>query len=286
MKPFLGTDITTNAKNEQRNGDEFLVAVAPPSMVEAYERATEERIEIVRPQWGKKAIMVLFALAFLTTMGMALVSNRATQAGLVIIEQPLFIALMVLLALEIAAYLVLPHIFVRAGRAAENTDEAVSAANRLAQATAAIEQELAIPRDAGTMDVLAMNYKVKNGEVKYAEKTMQLYSHINMAFYVFTDSDTLCLANMECKYAIPRASLQGIRTVKQQVRLSQWNKDVPFNQGEYKAYRMNADQFGAIHAKPYYALMFTHEGEEWELYVPCYERATLETMTGLRVTEG
>ena len=39
MKPFLGVDLTTDKKNEQVNGNEFLVAKPSNTLVQSFERS-------------------------------------------------------------------------------------------------------------------------------------------------------------------------------------------------------------------------------------------------------
>ena len=59
------------------------------------------------------------------------------------------------------------------------------------------------------------------------------------------------------------------------------NKDVAFNDGEYKQYNMTANQFGQVFSKPYHVLEFEAGEEEWGIYFPCYELPTFKKLTGL-----
>ena len=78
------------------------------------------------------------------------------------------------------------------------------------------------------------------------------------------------------------SSLQAIHTIRKNIRIPSWNKDEAHNKGEYKKYKLNADDYGCIHVKPYHILEFLHNGESWGIYFPSYELSTFEVLTDLK----
>ena len=177
--------------------------------------------------------------------------------------------------------LILLWISKRKAKTVTKSPEVQECAAAVDDAVDKIFAELGIPEDAAEIDVLAFFYKEKDGEIKVCEKPMQLFSHVATAFKIFSDADNLYLANLNGKYAFPRAELQGIRRVDQKVRITNWSKSVKPTQGEYKSFKMTVDQFGSVHAKPHYILELMHEGEKWGIYFPCYELTAVESTTGL-----
>ena len=75
MKPFLGIDLTNDKKNDQLNGDEFLVAHPSSTLAQSFEHASkalEETIEkskLSRPlrnlRWCCGAIGIIFGFRIL-----------------------------------------------------------------------------------------------------------------------------------------------------------------------------------------------------------------------------
>ena len=47
MKPFLGIDLTTNKKNEQINGEEFVIAKPALSLTQSLESSSENVAETI-----------------------------------------------------------------------------------------------------------------------------------------------------------------------------------------------------------------------------------------------
>jgi len=113
---------------------------------------------------------------------------------------------------------------------------------------------------------------------------LQIAPYDNPIFHVFADSENLYFANLEGKYAFPLSSIKAINTVKETIRILEWNKDEQYNKGIYKEYKLREDDYGCIHSKCYHVMEIEHNGELWGIYFPCYELPTFEQLTGLKAT--
>ncbi len=65
-----------------------------------------------------------------------------------------------------------------------------------------------------------------------------------------------------------------------------WNKDEPYNKGEYRQYKIRTDDSDTVHFKTYYALELLHEGEEYEILFPAYDWKHIGALTGIQPVEG
>ena len=130
------------------------------------------------------------------------------------------------------------------------------------------EELLGVPENHGKVDVLSFRYTEKNGKVKIKEDIFYKFSNDEMKLY--RDKDNLCLADIECVYSIPIADIKGYVLKKKKAEMDEWNKDVPFNKGRYKQYKIATNDYGTIFCK-YYALQFADVFGEYELFFPVYE---------------
>ena len=102
-----------------------------------------------------------------------------------------------------------------------------------------------------------------------------------MEYKLFGDEENIYLASLHEKFAFPRQSLKGIRTVQKHIRLMDWNKEEAFNKGIYKEYALTRDNYGCIHCKWYHILEIEHKGETFGVYIPGYDLPTFEDIPGL-----
>ena len=160
-----------------------------------------------------------------------------------------------------------------------SADENAQVFSHWENTTDAVFAELSVPTDAKEVDVLSFFYKMNDGNIKVCEKGMQVTQYFNPIFKIFSDSEYLYLANLEGKYAFPLSSVMGIRTVKKHIRIAGWNKDIPYNKGIYKQYKLTIDNYGCIHCKSYHILELNHNGEIWGIYFPSYELPVIEEIT-------
>lgn len=284
MKPFWGIDLTENGNNEDFNGEELLVDNPSDTLKQMHEASVVQATATVQKaklplavriiEWvccGAAVVLLGSILRLLKSEGMAFdVVYRNTPwlfwvAGICLI-----------------AWLVLRIMEKQKAKTSLQSDESIQKLSHLEASTQSVYAQMNIPADAFDVDILCFYYKTDENGIKVWEKPMQLFSHFNCALKIFKDEEYLYIGSMEGKYGIALSSLNRIRTIAKKVRFSDWYKEVPFNAGIYKPYKMTKDQFGCIHSKPHYVLEFDHDGQLWGVYFPCYELPLFEELTGLK----
>lgn len=279
MKPFLGIDITENKKNDIFNGEEFVVEKPSEYMSEVLEDSTEEAVELIDKtelplalriiEWicGIVGMVLLFGIEVVIDEEVLTFSEVYNNAAI------LFWAAGVC----ILVWLVLLFLGHRKQKRVLNSEESENIFDKMDDVAENIFNELGVPENAPEVDILAFNYKMKNGIALPCKAEFE-----NLSYRVFTDSDNLYLADLECKYSFSLNSLRGISTVNKRITISNWNKETDYNKGEYKQYKMSADKYECfVYLKPYHILELVHNGEEWGIYFPCYELPLIESLTGL-----
>ena len=284
MKPFLGVDLTTDKKNEQPNGDIFIVQKPSLALTESLESCSEnveqaiEKSKLPLPvrivQWVCGAVAVLIA----SGIASALVDEDAVSLSQAYQNASWLFwlggACLVLWAFLFVIGLKKQHHVL-------GTDESELAFDNFDRSCDTILAQLNVPADSKEIDVLSFFYKTKGDDIKVCEKGMQIAPYLNPIFHAFSDSENLYLANLEAKYAIPLSAIKAIRSVKKTIRIEEWNKDEAYNKGIYKPYKLSEDDYGCIHCKTYHIVEFEHDNESWGIYIPCYELPVIEALTGL-----
>lgn len=285
MKPFLGIDLTTNKKNEQMNGEEFVVARPDLSLTQSLESSSEnveetiEKSKLPLPMrighWICGAVGVLVAIGILKALGG---EDSVTLAEAYQNASWLFW----LGGACLVAWALLKLISVRKEKNLLEAEESSQVFNHLDKTCDAILADLKVPQDSKEIDILSFFYKVKGDNIKVCEKGLQIAPYINPIFHIFTDSENLYLANLEGKYAIPLSKIKEIKSIKKTIRIIEWNKDEEFNKGIYKQYKLSEDNYGCIICKSYHILEFEHNNDLWGIYIPCYELPVIEEITGMK----
>lgn len=285
MKPFLGIDLTTNQKNEQVNGEEFVVAKPNLSLTRSLESTSENVDETIEKSklplpirighWICGAVGVLIAIGIIKALG--------GEDGVTLSEAYQNASWLFWLGGAcLVVWALLKLVSMRKEKNVLETEESSQAFNNLDKTCEAILADLKVPQDSREIDILFFFYKVKNDSIKVCEKGLQIAPYINPIFHIFTDSENLYLANLEGKYAIPLSQIEAIKSIKKTIRITEWNKDEAFNKGIYKQYKLSEDNYGCIICKGYHILEFEHENELWGIYFPCYELPLIEELTGLK----
>ncbi len=274
MKPFLGIDLTTNKKNEQINGTEFLVQTPSTALAKTLEVSSEKAEKTVEQSKLPKVFRIVQYVSGLT----ALLFASGILRGDVSLAEGYHNAPWVYWTAGISAavWLILWLCSKAKAKTVLETEESAQAFTHLEGTASAVYKELSVPDDAKDIDILLFFYKIKDGEIKVQEKALQIAQYLNPEFKIFTDEENLYLANLEGKYAFPLSSIVKIHTVKKHIRIAGWNKSEKYNKGIYKQYKLTTDNYGCIHCKQYYILEINHQGDSYGIYIPCYELRTLE----------
>ena len=272
MKPFLGIDLTNDKRNGENNGLEFLVQTPSPALANALEQSTEKAESTTQ---RAKLPLVFRIVQYICGFAALLIGVSILKADVDFVEgyhnAPEIhwigaVCAVVWLALWAWGKL--------KSKSVLEADESAQTFSHLEKTAEAVYNELSVPAGAQTVDVLMFFYKIKNDEIKVQEKG--LIQYLNPEFKLFADDENLYLANLEGKYAFPLSSVVKLHTVKKHIRIAGWNKDDGFNQGIYKQYKLTADKYGMIHCKQYHILEIAHEGENYGIYIPCYELPAFE----------
>ena len=277
MKPFLGIDLTLNKKNDQFNGNEFLVQKPSSALSESLEASTdkaEKTIEKSKLPLPFRIVKSMCGIVALLIAGGILKADVSLAEGYNNAPWLFWTA-----GICVLLWLILWLCSNRKAKSVLDTDESTQTFSHLDGVAHAVYSELAVPDDAKDIDILSFFYKIKDGEIKVQEKGMQVFQYFNPEFKIFTDEENLYLANLEGKYAFPLSSIVKLHTVEKHIRIAGWNKEEPCDKGIYKQYKLTTDNYGCIHCKQYYILEINHQGESCGIYFPSYELPTLEECT-------
>ena len=285
MKPVFGIDITTNKKNEHINSEEFIIQTTSKQKAEELKEKQENLLQTIEeskyPLWVRivKAICGFYALFVIVGVIKALpdvgFDQALRNAPILIISG--FLSLIVWLILQFFAKRKEKRVM-----SEQNAEQQVEALDTNCQS---IYDELTVPKDAASVDVLLFRYKVKNGKVIPKAIGLQMTEYMNLDVKIFKTEDNLCLADLENLFAFPLSSLQSIQTVKKHITIPSWNKDTEPTKDEFKPYKMGVDQYGRVHLKSYHILTLMHNGRIHGIYFPCYDLPAFESLTGLKAEE-
>lgn len=282
MKYFFGFDITDTSREPVYDGNCFAARGLPQSQQRALDDC-RTKLETLEKQAKLPLILrILKTVAMFVTMICIVSLLRAEVTLFQAYENAPWvfwsggIGAVVWALLAFMGYLT--------GKRVKDTEDYKFALRQVETVRANSLTMLGVPKSAVPVDVLSMHYTVKNGKIK--RKTIGIADYANPEMQVFSDEENLYLADVEVCYAIPRASLAGIRKVDKRISVPGWNKPVAFNKGMFREYKLEANKYGQIFMKPYYQLVIRQEGEEMVLEFPPYELPTFRKLTGQREFDG
>lgn len=271
MKPLFCVDLTDDQENEVINGDQWCAKRPSATQTEAMERMEEHLDDFLE----KASIpMVLRVIKW----GLLIIGLIATEILDFWEELDWWWLAMPFGMLAVSAVLFLIDFLRR--RSALASDEGVRASANLDTVKRNIFGELAVPPNAPDVDVLTFMYKVKNGEIVPKRNGMGDTTYDTAVHKIYVYNGNLCLADLTGRWDIPLSSIRGIRTVNKTVVIPDWNKETKHNKGDYKPFKIHTMDEGKYSFKPYHIVEFSMNGEDWGLYIPCYERPVLERLTG------
>lgn len=154
-------------------------------------------------------------------------------------------------------------------------------------AESVIEQsynDLKVPQDATQFDALVWLYKEKKNGKKV---TAMMYDNQRRLLNakIFKQDNYVCIADARTVWGIPVDNLVKIKKISKSVLVGSWHKAERYDKGQYKQYNIKLTGVGLLAIKPYCALQFAYEGEDFELFFPNYELETVCSITGLQVEE-
>lgn len=284
LKPFYGTDLTCDRKNEACNGYEFLIAKPSAALSDSLEKSVQNGLkQIWRSELPIAELTVKWicgCLGFVIFVGIF----RATADGSISFAQSYKNASFLYWAggICLAVWLLLAVIGLKREKAVLENAENSYAFSEVDSIAGNIYAELNVPPDAMEVDILNLNYVIKKGAVKPRTKRFEGTAWCNVVMNAFTDSENLYLANMSGKFCFPLSSLRKIHSVKKRILLPEWTKDEEITD---KKVELCIEHSGVVRVKKYYILELEHNGEAWGIYFPNYELSAIEALTGLTAEE-
>ncbi|MGN0492232.1 MAG: hypothetical protein ACI4F7_01170 [Acutalibacteraceae bacterium] len=237
MRPFLGIDLTEDKKNEQLNGEEFIIERVSSDMSETLSRSVEDAVDAVEgaklPLAARIVHWVCGLVGAVTAIG--LLKAVTGEDGITLAEAyqnaPWLFWITVACLL---VWLILTLLSHQKEKTVTESSKSSHAFSRLDTVTDNIFDELEVPSDTRAVDILSFNYKIKDGIPKAHEKGLDITPYNNFEFRAFTDSENLYLADLEGKYCFPLSSFCAIHTVNKRISVPDWNKETEPNKGIYK----------------------------------------------------
>ena len=281
MKPFLGIDLTIDKKNEQLNGNEFLIqepSFALSNHLETSMKNADETIansklpfplRIIKHLCGIMALLIIISIL---RADVTIAEAYQNAPGLFWVAP---ICAIIWLLLFISSYF--------KSKTVLETDESTQIFSHLDSISNEIYTELSVPFDAKEVDILLFFYKEKNGNIKVTTRGMQITEYFNPVFKIFTDNEHLYLANLDGKYAFPLSSIVKMHTIKKRIRIEEWHKEEQCTKGIYKPYKLTTDNYGCVICKYYHILEINHQGNSWGIYIPCYELPIFEEIININM---
>lgn len=282
MKPFLGIDLTNNSENEHQNGIEFLIQETPAEVISIVQKQST-RIENMEQKSQPSSLLqfiqygsIVFFLLTITTALKLDTPFSAKYHNAPWLYWSAAICGITGLILTISSRR-------KRKRFLHSSESLIS---QLKDSMKDVYKVLSVPDCAEEIDILSFFYTTDSNQIKIKKNTFPIYDFFSCNFKVYSDAETLYLVCLEGTYAFPLSSITAIRTIKKRVRiLGGWHKEIPYNKGFYKQFHLSFDSYGCIHCNHYYIAELTHSGKSYGIYIPCYDIAIFERLTGLNAQE-
>ncbi|MBQ9162163.1 MAG: hypothetical protein IJX74_02700 [Clostridia bacterium] len=286
MKPIFGIDITSDKNNETINGSEFITKTISKQKVEELESKQEKLDQTFNdsklPLWVRIIKYICGIYALLMLIGIIKALPEVGSLDQTFRNAPFLIVS----AVACGLIWVCLHFFAK--KKEDHVLEEQNADLQMEEIDIDIQEmydELNIPSDAASVDVLGFAYKVKRGEVCVQARPFETTVFFNFDLKIYATDEYLCLADLENVYSFKLAELKTIQTVNKRISVPSWNKEEEPTKGEFKKYKITVDDMGDVYFKTYHILEGEHDGETFGIYFPCYELDTFESLTGLMASE-
>lgn len=276
MKVLWGTSLDPIRDGDRFDGEVFAAAETDDTLLRALDDAVEQEEKIIMdaelPGW----------LSFLKWLGeivfFIMVGGFAKSgASLENIYNPpgMFWAAVIGGLVWLVLWLVEKH----RKRSLSTSKERSAIRQRTKKALQACHDALDVPENAAEVDVLAMHYRQRDGEIKPVKSGGEFS---NTPVYMWRKGDALCIADASVRMEIPLSCMTGLASRRGTVRLDDWNKRRSWRQ--YKAQGVYAGKQG-IFVKSYCILSMQYRGETYQLWLPGHEKDIIEKLTGCQAVE-
>ncbi len=283
MKPLFGVDITKNKKNENLNAEVYLCQKISQTSQDSLGKVSDEAVEITEKMKAPVIIRVLhFVLGIVVVMLLRILVDIEDEMSFneTMAKTPWLIPVFIACVL---AFVAIAFYMKKKQDNVTESDEYAIVENRIDAVSNNLYTELGVPQNAKEVDILSFKYKDKNGKViAKGQGFLTPIDFVNFPYKVYIEDGKLYIADLEKKYCVPFSRMVSISKVKKSIALPVWNKDIEYNKGEYKQYKIHYNE-GFFHVKPYYILNVECNGEILGIYFPSYELPFFENLTGLEV---
>ena len=282
MKPFFCFDVTKDKSNPNMNGVQFATAKVSAAQAKLFEEAIADVEQIekkVRPwQWLRfiGGFFLVLALMIFSTF----LEPETPFAEIYAARPGMFWASVGCIVLWVGLA-VLDYFIAKKFRESSETKQVISSTQ---EAMDRCYAELGVPADAENVDILMFRYAVKDGKIK-PQSGLNPSAYYPCDCKVFVLDDCLCFSGVDQRFDIPLRMLTRIETIEKGISIPTWNKKIPIKQPPYKQYNLRLDNNGFVHMKSYHILHFDYYGEDWGIYLPCYDLPLIQKLTALDVNE-
>lgn len=285
MKLFFGVNRTHNKTNTQTDGEIFICERPSESQTDLMDKSYENLTEIDKKARLPRAVNLLRIISgyiFLIGTVVLIRSIESKEDFILLLEKlPWLLAVVVTMGI---LWGVLTWAARKKAKAIMESDESKMLVDRYDSVMQNALSALGVPPTAKTVDCFCLCYTIKaSGKIKILPMGAAQFS--NVALHAFMESGVLYIADPYQKYAVPRSEITAIKLIKKHTTMNSWNKETPFNKGEYKPFKIARDNNGVYRLRRYYALEILHNGEVYLLYFPPYELSVFSELTGLTPQE-
>lgn len=278
MKVFYSLDVSDSGNVSVPNGQEFMVASTSSDLLDEYQEATEavdkiyEKAKLPTGLHILRFVLVMeIIVIFLMLAG--IISSHTNSVfqivGFVLLLGGIFTGLYFIGRFE-----------KNRRTRINNSDELKQAYERINQLSEKIIRSYNASESTYGTDILAFSYQTKTN--RKGKTKITVIDRYNLSLAAYTEDENLCLIALDARFEIPVSSLERITTVNERYPLNRWNKQISPDDEEIKKLGLHTDAYGIRYADRFHILEFSHNGERWGLYFPCYELPVFEKLTGLK----
>ena len=168
MKPFLGIDLTLNKKNDQFNGNEFLVQKPSSALSESLEASTDKAEKTIEKA---KLPLPLRIVQFISGIAALILASGILKADVSLAEgyhnaPGLFWAAGICAVLWLILWLCSNH----KAKSVLDTDESTQTFSHLDGIANAVYAELAVPDDAKNIDILSFFIRSRMAKSRFRRR--------------------------------------------------------------------------------------------------------------------
>lgn len=265
MKNIFAMDLMKEHDDEDIlfDGRKFITVETDSALLEESKKIMDAMEEDLNPSKKIKILKsILGWIAFITGIFLFCNLNLFSMKNLFVKELPLKICFLFCLILWIS----FNKMIITKSKKIVESQEYKKKIDRLNDIIFGIKKQLQIPEDAVQIDILTYPYKIENGKEK-----INILGYDNFPCYLYKKDGCLCIAGVEFRVSLPLENIDKVYKVNKKIPFTDWNKDKPYNDKEYKKYKIICNNIGIYFCKPYYVLRLKDSEEDYEMFIMPYD---------------